>query len=170
MLDADEEEGGSLAEAFTSWLSGIYESSLYPTFEIGSLSFFRSPNHLAFFNHLDNAGDFYYKRVEDVPVHTLSASMFLPKQSVWSFRRRDARRRLQRPSPPQPTRDREYDLLGGEADKSYSFVPPRDMKEAIEARLAEWEVLARGLERQEKIPGLMSGNTVIDGRNFAPIQ
>lgn len=169
-MDADEEDGGSLADAFTSWLSGIYESSLYPTFEIGSLTFFRSSKHLAFFDHLDSAGDFYYKRVEDVPVHTLSVSMFLPKESVWNFRRRDARHRFRRPSLPEPTPDPEYDLFGYEADEKYSMATFRNdpkARQAMEDRLAEWDMLARELERQERIPGLLSGNTVIDERNFA---
>lgn len=161
----DDGDSGSLAEAFTSWLSGIYGSNLYPTFEIGSLAFFRSPNHLALFDHLDSAGDFYYRRVEDVPIHTLSASMFLPRQSVWSFRRRETRNR--QPSRPEPTPDPEFDLNGVEADPDNSMTTRGDVKEALEARLAQWELLALDLERQEGIPGLRSGNTVIDERNFA---
>lgn len=163
--DGDDEDSGSLAEAFTSWLSGIYESNLYPTIEIGSLAFFRSPNHLALFDHLDSAGDFYYRRVEDVPIHTLSASMFLPRQSVWSFRRRETRHR--QPRRPEPTPDPDFNLHGVEADPGNSMTAQDDVKEAMEARLAQWELLALDLERQEGIPGLMSGNTVIDERNFA---
>lgn len=33
-----------------------------------------------------------------------------------------------------------------------------------------WEFLAREMNRQESIPGLRSGNTVIDERNFRPWQ
>ncbi|KAH7027998.1 nucleotide-diphospho-sugar transferase [Microdochium trichocladiopsis] len=44
----------------------------YSNFEIGSLNFFRGPKHQAFFNHLDQAGGFYYERYGDAPVHTLS--------------------------------------------------------------------------------------------------
>ena len=166
--DDDSAETTSLADAFTSWLSGIYDSCLYPTFEIGSLAFFRSPNHLAFLDdHLDSAGDFYYKRVEDVPVHTLSASMFLPRQSVWSFRRRDTRHLQQRPSPPEETPDPEFDLTGVKADWSNSMTPMGNPKKAMNALLAQWAWMARGMSRQEG--GLMSGCTTIDERNFAII-
>lgn len=58
----------------------------YSNFEIGSLNFFRGPKHQAFFNHLDQAGGFYYERYGDAPVHTLSVSMFLPKANIWFFR------------------------------------------------------------------------------------
>ncbi|CAM1505763.1 Fc.00g114000.m01.CDS01 [Cosmosporella sp. VM-42] len=166
--DDDDDEGtGSLADAFTSWLSGIYESSLYPTFEIGSLAFFRSPSHLAFFDHLDSAGDFYYKRVEDVPVHTLSASMFLPKQSVWNFRKTETRHYHHGPSLPEETPDPEFDLKGVEADWRHSMTPNGNTKKAMAALLARWDWMARDMGSHEG--GLMSGCTIVDERNFAII-
>ncbi|KAF7544454.1 hypothetical protein G7Z17_g9935 [Cylindrodendrum hubeiense] len=160
-----------LAEAFTSWLSGIYESSLYPTFEIGSLALFRSPHHAAFFDHLDSAGAFYDHSSKDVPVHTLSASMFLPKQSVWNFGKRASRHRAHqedRPSQPQETPDRDINVQDSAQPESTSSVEfSGDAEEMMATFLACWEQLARDFERQEAIPGLMSGNTVIDERNFA---
>ncbi|KAM5370927.1 hypothetical protein ACJZ2D_008240 [Fusarium nematophilum] len=146
-------------------------SSVYPTFEIGSLAFFRSPNHVAFFDHLDSAGDFKYRRVDDVPVHTLSASMFLPRQSVWNFRKKDMRHRARhahRPSQPQATPGFDHESTG-EANMGWtrSVEWIGDSKEAMSALLAAWDAMARDLGRQEAIPGLMSGNTVIDERNFA---
>lgn len=167
----DMSDAGSLTEAFTSWLSGIYEYGLYPTFEIGSLAFFRSPNHVAFFDHLDSAGEFSRRRAEDVPIHTLSASMFLPKQSVWNFRKRVSRFN---PSPPDPTPDPDPKHRGVEANstssirgcKKESAALAGAMQEAAEAILKQWEKLAGEFGRQNAVPGLRSGNTVIDERNF----
>jgi hypothetical protein len=77
----------TVADAFTTRMSGVYNKcKVYPNFEIGSLSFFRSPQHVAYFDHLDSTGDLYYHHLGDIPMHTLSASMFLPHQSVWMFR------------------------------------------------------------------------------------
>ncbi|KAH7161625.1 nucleotide-diphospho-sugar transferase [Dactylonectria macrodidyma] len=173
--DDENDEGddmiSSLAEAFTSWLSGIYESSLYPTFEIGSLALFRSPNHAAFFDHLDSAGAFYNHSISEVPLHTLSASMFLPRQSVWNFSKRVLRHRAHqadRPSQPKETPERDIKVQGSARPESTSTVESPDATKEMMARvLAYWEQMARDLERQEAIPGLRSGNTVVDERNFA---
>ncbi|OBS21177.1 hypothetical protein FPOA_07515 [Fusarium poae] len=78
----DEGERSSwLSECFASWLADIHGNSLSPSFEIGSLAFFRSLNQVAFFDHLDNAGD--------APLHSLSASMSLSQESVWHFRTKE---------------------------------------------------------------------------------
>ncbi|KAH7129991.1 nucleotide-diphospho-sugar transferase [Dactylonectria estremocensis] len=174
-IDDENDEGddmiSSLAEAFTSWLSGIYENSLYPTFEIGSLALFRSPNHAAFFDHLDSAGAFYDHSSSEVPLHTLSASMFLPRQSVWNFSKGILRHRAHqadRPSQPKETPERDINVLGSIRPESTGAAGSPDATKEMMARvLAYWEQMARDLERQEAIPGLRSGNTVIDERNFA---
>ncbi|KAF5012060.1 hypothetical protein FDECE_1881 [Fusarium decemcellulare] len=165
----DDEGTLSLGENFASWLSGIYGSSLYPTFEIGSLAFFRSHNHLAFFDHLDSAGDFEYRRVEDVPVHTLSASMFLPKRSVGTFLTKDMRHfalHAHRPSQPQATPDPDRNADDDSNARSARSMGFRcDFKEAMTALLAAWDVMAQYLD----IPALLSGHTVIDERTFEPV-
>ncbi|KAI0193097.1 glycolipid 2-alpha-mannosyltransferase-domain-containing protein [Astrocystis sublimbata] len=58
----------------------------YSNFEVGSLAFFRSKEHRAYFEHLDKTGGFYYERFGDAPIHTLSVSLFLPKRRIWYFR------------------------------------------------------------------------------------
>ncbi|KAI0405072.1 glycolipid 2-alpha-mannosyltransferase-domain-containing protein [Xylaria palmicola] len=58
----------------------------YSNFEVGSLAFFRSEEHRAYFDHLDRTGGFYYERFGDAPIHTLSVSLFLPKSRIWYFR------------------------------------------------------------------------------------
>ena len=73
--------------AFTTRLGGVCDKcSIYPNFEIGSLSFFRSPEHLAYFDHLESTGGLYSYNFGEVPMHSLSASMFLPKRRMWLFR------------------------------------------------------------------------------------
>ncbi|KAI1742980.1 glycolipid 2-alpha-mannosyltransferase-domain-containing protein [Xylaria scruposa] len=58
----------------------------YSNFEVGSLAFFRSKEHRAYFEHIDKTGGFYYERFGDAPIHTLSVSLFLPKSRIWYFR------------------------------------------------------------------------------------
>ncbi|KAI1821328.1 glycolipid 2-alpha-mannosyltransferase-domain-containing protein [Xylaria intraflava] len=58
----------------------------YSNFEVGSLAFFRSEEHMAYFDYLDRTGGFYYERFGDAPIHTLSVSLFLPKSRIWYFR------------------------------------------------------------------------------------
>lgn len=58
----------------------------YSNFEIGSLNFFRGEKNMAYFDYLDKHGGFFYERLGDAPVHTLSVSMFLPKKQIWFFR------------------------------------------------------------------------------------
>lgn len=58
----------------------------YSNFEVGSLAFFRGEKNMAYFDYLDKEGGFFYERLGDAPVHTLSVSMFVPKSQVWFFR------------------------------------------------------------------------------------
>lgn len=165
-----------LGECFTSWLTGLYGSSLDPSFEIGSLNYFRSPKHIALFDHVDSAGDFLLDRVEDFRLHTLSANMFLPKQSVWSFETKDTRYQARREKKPEPTPDSdaghdddEVKSIKDDAsseDDGWSRMTDEDRK-SYEETFARWEVLSRDIIRQRGTPGLLSGNTVIDKRNFA---
>lgn len=158
--DIDDDGTGSLAEAFTTWLMGFCEGSiLYPTFELGSLAFFRSPGHQALMDHLTTLSTkLPQSPVDDVPVHSLSASMFLPKQSVWNFRKKMTRYATLQPTPaPVP------------APMTGHMIPPtrRDVATAMEEQFALWDQLAEDITRQSDSPGLKSGNTVIDERNFA---
>ncbi|KAF5025776.1 hypothetical protein F66182_2109 [Fusarium sp. NRRL 66182] len=160
----DEYESTSwLNEGFASWLSDIYGSSLYPTFEIGSLAFFRSPHHVAFFDHLDSAGDFQYRRVDDVPVHSLSASMFLPSQSVWNFRTKEKQLRGRQsygPDKLQPTADVNKRLNDDDNSESTSSDKwEHDIQEVKKAMIAAWDAMAEDLGRQSEDPRLISGNT-----------
>ncbi|AGO12807.1 AaceriACR251Cp [[Ashbya] aceris (nom. inval.)] len=57
----------------------------WSNFEIGDLNFFRSPAYLAFFEHLDRSGGFYYERWGDAPVHSLAAALLLRPDEVHHF-------------------------------------------------------------------------------------
>jgi alpha 1,2-mannosyltransferase len=58
----------------------------FSNFEIGSLNFWRSEANEKYFEWLDKAGGFFYERIGDAPVHTLSVAMFVPKRETWYFR------------------------------------------------------------------------------------
>ena len=58
---------------------------VWSNFEIGDLDFFRSPEYLTYFEHLDEAGGFYYERWGDAPVHSIAAALFLPKSQLHFF-------------------------------------------------------------------------------------
>lgn len=75
----------------------------WSNFEIGDLNFWRSEAYMKYFEHLDNAGGFYYERwvsvrkrlstfrsvnslmrccfvQGDAPVHSIGAALFAPKE------------------------------------------------------------------------------------------
>lgn len=179
----DGEDIGSPSEVFASQLSNMYKTGLEgisPAFDIGSLSFFRSKSHQDLFNHLDAMGDFYNRPLRDMAIPTMSASMFLPQKSVWNYRKRDARH-AHRPSLPEYTqrpKAKGYELnLGFNLRGKNRVVGPqrrhsireqeRNPDESMAERFALWDLMARDLSRQDAIPGLQSGHTVIDERNFS---
>lgn len=41
---------------------------------------------MKFFEHLDNAGGFYYERWGDAPVHSIGAALLAPKDKLHFFR------------------------------------------------------------------------------------
>jgi alpha 1,2-mannosyltransferase len=54
----------------------------WSNFEIGSLDFFRSEAYSAYFDHLDQAGGFFYERWGDAPVHSIAACLFLKPEEM----------------------------------------------------------------------------------------
>lgn len=57
----------------------------WSNFEIASLDFFRLEAYDKYFEYLDKAGGFFYERWGDAPVHSIAASLFLPKDSIHFF-------------------------------------------------------------------------------------
>ncbi|KAL6853200.1 glycosyltransferase family 15 protein [Trichoderma novae-zelandiae] len=156
------------------------DEDMPPTFDIGALSFFRSQGHQDLVNHLDAAGDFYSQPLRDMAVPTISASMFLPQKSVWNYRKREVRH-SHRPSPPAHTQKpklKTFDINVGFNLKARNRVvgpqrrdsireQERNPDESMAERFALWNLVAQDLSRQDAIPGLQSGHTVIDERNFS---
>ncbi|KAH0522856.1 hypothetical protein TsFJ059_006643 [Trichoderma semiorbis] len=148
--------------------------------EVGSPAEAFAQSHQDLFNHLDAAGDFTRQPLRDMAVPTISASMFLPQKSVWNYRKRDARHAY-RPSLPQHTQKPKlkvfehnlgFNLRGrnrmvGPQSRDSIREQERNPKESMAEYFALWSLVAQDLSRQDAIPGLQSGHTVIDERNFS---
>ena len=167
--EADYETGPQL----TPWLSSIYKSGPSPSFDVGALAFFRSQSHQVLLDHLDETSNLYEGGLDDTLVPTISASMFLPQKSVWNFRHKDGR--ATRPRPPESTAEPRMRLWRrlkrpsqGPGVQHRSVWPSRYVQRNS---MAEWlairDLMAQDLQRQNQIPRLRSGNTVVDERNFA---
>jgi alpha 1,2-mannosyltransferase len=76
---------GSSFLSFFSHGSSYNGCHFWSNFEIGALSFFRSPAYSAYFDYLDRAGGFFYERWGDAPVHSLAVGMFLSRDQVYYF-------------------------------------------------------------------------------------
>lgn len=57
----------------------------WSNFEVGKLDLWRGEAYSKYFEHLDQAGGFFYERWGDAPVHSIAASLFLPKDKVHRF-------------------------------------------------------------------------------------
>ncbi|CCE81366.1 Piso0_001266 [Millerozyma farinosa CBS 7064] len=57
----------------------------WSNFEVASLDFWRSKAYRDFFSYLDGTGNFFYERWGDAPVHSIAASLFLPKDQIHYF-------------------------------------------------------------------------------------
>ncbi|KAK4053756.1 hypothetical protein OIV83_001412 [Microbotryomycetes sp. JL201] len=55
----------------------------WSNFEIADMRFWRSKAYSDFFEYLDSKGGFFYERWGDAPVHSIAASLFLPKDQIW---------------------------------------------------------------------------------------
>ncbi|CAK9437811.1 uncharacterized protein LODBEIA_P21890 [Lodderomyces beijingensis] len=57
----------------------------WSNFEIANLNFWRSEAYTKYFEHLDKTGGFFYERWGDAPIHSIAASLFLPKDKIHYF-------------------------------------------------------------------------------------
>ncbi|CAL9735139.1 alpha-1,2 mannosyltransferase Ktr1p [Monosporozyma servazzii] len=57
----------------------------WSNFEIASLDFWRGDAYSAYFDHLDQAGGFFYERWGDAPVHSIAAALFLKRDEIHFF-------------------------------------------------------------------------------------
>lgn len=134
----------------------------YSNFEVGSLAFFRSEEHRAYFEHLDRTGGFYYERFGDAPIHTLSVSLFLPKSRIWYFRDIGYAHGLCEQCPPHQVR-LAVDLEAQQQSQARSVFT----NESLSKKHRRWEAMSQDVKRQAGIPGLACGCTVsaIDHNN-----
>lgn len=177
--DCAEDESNWLAEVMTTWLGSIYKNSLWPRFEIGSMTFLRSQSYQALVEHMDKVGSFYYGGPRDVSMPMISAGIFSPREErlgLCSGRQRPelAFSRMAC-SPVKPKRKGEG-AEGGEAgEEKVRAEPkladtggPKHLMEVMAESFVLWDQIRRDFDRQDGIPGLRSGNTVVDERNFVP--
>lgn len=57
----------------------------WSNFEVGSFKLWRLEAYLKYFEYLDKAGGFFYERWGDAPVHSIGASLFMPKDKIHFF-------------------------------------------------------------------------------------
>lgn len=58
----------------------------WSNFEVGKLDFWNSEAYLKYFEYLDKSGGFFYERWGDAPVHSIAASLFMPKDKLHFFK------------------------------------------------------------------------------------
>ncbi|KAI1768624.1 glycosyltransferase family 15 protein [Hypoxylon sp. FL1150] len=136
----------------------------YSNFEIGSLNFFRGKEHRSYFDHLDQAGGFYYERLGDAPVHTISVSLFLPKNRLWFFRDIGYAHGLCEQCPPH--QDKQEEVINSHLNAEVE-VRARGTQvvvvapfQTLDVQHRRWKTIAQDVERQKGIPGLSCGCTV----------
>ena len=95
--------------------------------------------------------------------------MFLPQKSVWTFAKRD--KRYVQPSPAEYTTLPKMLLDPTKLDdtrmESDAAEGEQVVMDEMARQFAYWAMVAKDFDRQSTIPGLRSGNTVIDERNFS---
>ncbi|CAH02366.1 glycosyltransferase family 15 protein [Kluyveromyces lactis] len=57
----------------------------WSNFEVANLNFYRSKAYTDYFDYLDRSGGFFYERWGDAPVHSIAASLFLPRNKLHFF-------------------------------------------------------------------------------------
>ncbi|TQN64867.1 Glycolipid 2-alpha-mannosyltransferase [Colletotrichum shisoi] len=158
------------ATDYSAWLPSAYEQCGANTrIEIGNLNHFRGLQHSSYFDHLDDAGDFYYGNTADVPVHSLSATMFLPREKFWLPGDIVCEMRGLQSCPSvtgflsdiDTADDSTFltDIFGSSWFQSYE-----GSQLSVFHRI--WANLAWGIARQNAIPAPQTGHTALDERNF----
>ncbi|SCU88184.1 LADA_0E08680g1_1 [Lachancea dasiensis] len=75
MMDFISDDGGASYNLCHFWSN----------FEVGWLDLWRGPAYSAYFDHLDQAGGFFYERWGDAPVHSIGAALFLDRSEIHHF-------------------------------------------------------------------------------------
>lgn len=70
----------------TNAASGYSTCHFWSNFEIADLEFWRSDKYQQYFEHLDQAGGFFYERWGDAPVHSIALGLFEDNEKIHWFR------------------------------------------------------------------------------------
>ncbi|TGZ79463.1 glycosyl transferase [Ascodesmis nigricans] len=65
---------------------GYSTCHFWSNFEIADMNFWRSKKYTDYFNHLDQAGGFFYERWGDAPVHSIALGLFEDRDKIHWFR------------------------------------------------------------------------------------
>lgn len=125
-------------------------------------------------DYLDQSGRHYDDEVGDAAIPSISASMVVPMRNLWNFRARASRyvsRSQWTECLPGMSDERSSWILGTSKRATDLVAMGRDTLSEAHGRtmgdqLSFWEIVSVDFERQDAIPSLRSGNTVIDDRNF----
>ncbi|KAF6825258.1 alpha-mannosyltransferase [Colletotrichum plurivorum] len=169
--DPQQCEPNTVPDAYTSRLAASYsDCKVDAPIEIGNLRYFRGPEHKSYFEHLDRAGDFHHDTFRNVPIHSLSASMFLPRDRFWLLNDMFYEMHGLRSCPPMPTQTADVDNLDEQsilADLINSaLIASQEDMSGLKSLHGVWDIFVVDLERQDKIPAPFLGHTTIDDRNF----
>ncbi|KAF4898973.1 Glycolipid 2-alpha-mannosyltransferase 1 [Colletotrichum fructicola] len=170
--DPQQCEPNTVADAYTTRLAADYnQCTVDAPIEIGNLKYFRGPEHKSYFEHLDNAGDFYYNTVSNVPVHSLSATMFLPRDKFWLLGDMVCEMHGLHSCPPMPRQTLRTDALQDQpvmADVLGSTMMslPEGFSGVREELHGRWENFVEDFDRQDKMPHSLTGCTCTEERTF----
>ncbi|CEJ80097.1 hypothetical protein VHEMI00302 [[Torrubiella] hemipterigena] len=122
-------------------------------------------------DYLDQSRQHHHE-LGDAALPSISASMVLPMKNVWNFKARTSRyvsqsqwtERLPVLSDERSGRIPGASRQAKAAEAIESF--PTVYRATMGDQLSFWEIVSIDFERQDAIPSLRSGNTVIDERNF----
>ena len=145
-------------------------------FEMGSLKFLRDASFGQHHETLGTDGSYQRKSLRATRIHMLSTG--ISKPSDWDLNKHgDVESGVLIPEPghrdnnnyPKPTQSTsvgKVTKLGTEKRSFRRFAMLGDPDERLPARHEKWERITNDFARQALIPGLCSGNTVVDDRNF----
>ena len=139
--------------------------------EVAAINRFHAMCPKRLLDHIDTTTGHFRIGNAYLGVPTISQSIGQPRKSVWSRLRKQDFRHVTRPSAAEPT-------VGSRGNAQRSVMPivkeeasykaPSDDEALTMTNQFEfWAFVAMDFGRQEGIPSLRSGNTVIDERNFA---
>lgn len=147
-------------DADLSWLVDVENGhdynacQFFSNFEIGSLDFFRAEANRRYFDWLDSeegGQGFYYERLGDAPVHTLSVALFAAREDTWFFRDIGYQHDIARHCPREHARIGSCDCQGTPLDENfYKLVPMESpQRKPRDTCVRMW----LGPEWTEKTPG-----------------